>query len=132
MYSISEAAIKTGFTAHTLRYYEKIGLLSSPLRKGGKRRYTEGEIRLLKFMKMLKQTGMSLEDIQEFLKDGCLLENIDSNDIQLKKIQIRVDILKKHLLLLEEQRQEIETVMNVAKVKLETYETMIGDLKGEE
>ncbi|WP_375200744.1 MerR family transcriptional regulator [Lysinibacillus sp. RS11] len=132
MYSISEAAIKIGFTAHTLRYYEKIGLLSSPLRKGGKRRYTEGEIRLLKFMKMLKQTGMSLEDIQEFLKDGCLLENIDSNDIQLKKIQIRVDILKKHLLLLEEQRQEIETVMNVAKVKLETYETMIGDLKGEE
>ncbi|MGG2065161.1 MerR family transcriptional regulator [Bacillus sp. S14(2024)] len=132
MYSISEVATKTGFTAHTLRYYEKIGLLSSPLRKGGKRRYTEGEIRLLKFMKMLKQTGMSLEDIQEFLKDGCLLENIDSNDIQLKKIQIRVYILKKHLLLLEEQKQEIETVMNVAKVKLETYETMIGGLKGEE
>ncbi|WP_276319761.1 MerR family DNA-binding transcriptional regulator [Priestia megaterium] len=26
MYSISEVAMKTGFTAHTLRYYEKIGL----------------------------------------------------------------------------------------------------------
>jgi DNA-binding transcriptional MerR regulator len=66
MYSISEVAIKTGFTAHTLRYYEKIGLLSSPLRKGGKRRYTEGEIRLLKFMKMLKQTGMSLDEMGAF------------------------------------------------------------------
>ncbi|MDN4865387.1 MerR family transcriptional regulator (plasmid) [Priestia megaterium] len=131
MYSISEVAMKTGFTAHTLRYYEKIGLLSSPLRKGGKRRYTEGEIRLLKFMKMLKQTGMSLEDIQEFLKDGCLLENIDSTAIQLKKIQTRADILNKHLLLLEKQKQEIETVMNVTKEKLETYETMIGDLKDE-
>ncbi|MGV7002139.1 MerR family transcriptional regulator [Priestia megaterium] len=131
MYSISEVAMKTGFTAHTLRYYEKIGLLSSPLRKGGKRRYTEGEIRLLKFMKMLKQTGMSLEDIQEFLKDGCLLENIDSVAIQLKKIQTRADILNKHLLLLEKQKQEIETVMNVTKEKLETYETMIGDLKDE-
>jgi DNA-binding transcriptional MerR regulator len=131
MYSISEVATKTGFTAHTLRYYEKIGLLSSPLRKGGKRRYTEGEIRLLKFMKMLKQTGMSLEDIQEFLKDGCLLENIDSTAIQLKKIQTRADILNKHLLLLEKQKQEIETVMNVTKEKLETYETMIGDLKNE-
>ncbi|MDR7246510.1 MULTISPECIES: MerR family transcriptional regulator [Priestia] len=131
MYSISEVATKTGFTAHTLRYYEKIGLLSSPLRKGGKRRYTEGEIRLLKFMKMLKQTGMSLEDIQEFLKDGCLLENIDSTAIQLKKIQTRADILNKHLLLLEKQKQEIETVMNVTKEKLETYETMIGDLKDE-
>jgi DNA-binding transcriptional MerR regulator len=131
MYSISEVAMKTGFTAHTLRYYEKIGLLSSPLRKGGKRRYTEGEIRLLKFMKMLKQTGMSLEDIQEFLKDGCLLENIDSAAIQLKKIQTRADILNKHLLLLEKQKQEIETVMNVTKEKLGTYETMIGDLKNE-
>ncbi|WP_394549321.1 MerR family transcriptional regulator [Priestia aryabhattai] len=131
MYSISEVAMKTGFTAHTLRYYEKIGLLSSPLRKGGKRRYTEGEIRLLKFMKMLKQTGMSLEDIQEFLKDGCLLENIDSAAIHLKKIQTRADILNKHLLLLEKQKQEIETVMNVTKEKLERYETMIGDLKDE-
>jgi DNA-binding transcriptional MerR regulator len=131
MYSISEVAMKTEFTAHTLRYYEKIGLLSSPLRKGGKRRYTEGEIRLLKFMKMLKQTGMSLEDIQEFLKDGCLLENIDSAAIQLKKIQTRADILNKHLLLLEKQKQEIETVMNVTKEKLGTYETMIGDLKNE-
>ncbi|MCM3796799.1 MerR family transcriptional regulator [Priestia megaterium] len=131
MYSISEVATKTGFTAHTLRYYEKIGLLSSPLRKGGKRRYTEGEIRLLKFMKILKQTGMSLEDIQEFLKDGCLLENIGSSAIQLKKIQTRADILNKHLLLLEKQKQEIETVMNVTKEKLGTYETMIGDLKNE-
>lgn len=131
MYSISEVATKTGFTAHTLRYYEKIGLLTSPLRKGGKRRYTEGEIRLLKFMKMLKQTGMSLEDIQEFLKDGCLLENIDSAAIQLKKIQTRADILNKHLLLLEKQKQEIETVMNVTKEKLEAYKTMIGDLKDE-
>ena len=131
LYSISEVATKTGFTAHTLRYYEKIGLLSSPLRKGGKRRYTEGEIRLLKFMKMLKQTGMSLEDIQEFLKDGCLLKNIDSAAIQLKKIQTRADILNKHLLLLEKQKQEIETVMKVTKEKLETYETMIGDLKDE-
>lgn len=131
MYSISEVVMKTGFTTHTLRYYEKIGLLSSPLRKGGKRRYTEGEIRLLKFMKMLKQTGMSLEDIQEFLKDGCLLENIDSAAIQLKKVQTRADILNKHLLLLERQKQEIETVMNLTKEKLETYETMIGDLKDE-
>ncbi|MED3940983.1 MerR family transcriptional regulator [Priestia megaterium] len=131
MYSISEVATKTGFTAHTLRYYEKIGLLTSPLRKGGKRRYTEGEIRLLKFMKMLKQTGMSLEDIQEFLKDGCLLENIDSAAIKLKKIQTRADILNKHLLLLEKQKQEIETVMKVTREKLEAYETMIGDLKDE-
>ena len=44
---------------------------------------------------------------------------------------MRADILNKHLLLLERQKQEIETVMNLTKEKLETYETMIGDLKDE-
>ncbi|MCM2603340.1 MerR family transcriptional regulator [Rossellomorea marisflavi] len=132
MYSISEASFETGFTVHTLRYYEKIGLLSSPLRKGGKRLYTEGELRLLKFVKILKQTGMSLEDIQEYLKDGCLLENIDSATVQLNKIHKRADILKKHLVLLEKQKQKIEKVMSVTKEKLEVYEVMIGNLTDEE
>ena len=59
-------------------------------------------------MKMLKQTGMSLDDIQEFLKDGCLLENIDPTDTQLKKIQTRVDILKKHLLLLKSKNKRLK------------------------
>jgi hypothetical protein len=34
-------------------------------------------------------------------------------------------------ILLEKQKQEIETVMKVTREKLEAYETMIGDLKDE-
>lgn len=131
MHSISEVARQTGFTAHTLRYYEKIGLLSSPLRNGGRRAYTPGEVRMLKFVKILKQTGMSLDDIQEFLQDGCLLENNESERKQLEKIGRRSLILEKHLLTLEEQRQNIDDVIKITKEKLETYKRMTGEIGNE-
>lgn len=78
MYSISEVSRETGFSTHTLRYYEKIGLLPKPSRSSGKRLYTEKDLRMLQFLTMLKSTGMPLEDIKEFLLDGCLLENLQS------------------------------------------------------
>ena len=130
MYSISEVAEKTGFTSHTLRYYEKIGLLSSPIRQGGKRLYSAGDIRLLQFMKVLKNTGMSLEDIQEFLVDGCLLENRDSE--RGNKVLKRMNILKKHLLTLEEQCKEIEMVIKLTEGKLEMYREMLEEVNDED
>ncbi|MBO0959824.1 MerR family transcriptional regulator [Neobacillus sp. MM2021_6] len=125
MFTISEVAKETGFTAHTLRYYEKIGLLSSPIRYGGKRLYTAGDIRLLQFMKVLKNTGMSLEEIQEFLLDGCLLEDEDSEQERTPKVQKRMNILQKHLLTLEQQKKEIEMVIQLTEEKLETYQEML-------
>ena len=125
MFTISEVARETGFTAHTLRYYEKIGLLSSPIRHGGKRLYSAGDIRLLQFMKVLKNTGMSLEEIQEFLVDGCLLESEDSERERTPKIQKRMNILQRHLLTLEQQRKEIEMVIQLTEEKLETYREML-------
>lgn len=38
MYTIGEAAINTGISAHTLRYYEKLGLLPEPERQNGHKR----------------------------------------------------------------------------------------------
>ncbi|WML38375.1 MerR family transcriptional regulator [Neobacillus sp. OS1-2] len=125
MFTISEVAKETGFTAHTLRYYEKIGLLSSPIRHGGKRLYTEGDIRLLQFMKVLKNTGMSLEEIREFLLDGCLLESEDSEQERTPKVQKRMNILQKHLLTLEQQKKEIEMVIQLTEEKLENYQEML-------
>ncbi|MEH7300994.1 MerR family transcriptional regulator [Neobacillus drentensis] len=131
MYSISEVAEQTGFSAHTLRYYEKIGLLSSPTRHGGKRLYTDGEVRLLQFMKVLKNTGMSLEDILEFLVDGCLLENKDAEQDRNAKVQKRKNILEKHLLTLEQQKKELEMVIQLTEEKLATYQDMLEEEQNE-
>jgi len=127
MYSISEVSKQTGFSAHTLRYYEKIGLLATPGRQNGKRQYTAGDIRLLQFMRVLKTTGMSLEDIQEFLLDGCILESEDTTRDRSAKAQKRMAILQKHLLALQEQRKEIDMVIRLTEEKLAVYQDMLEE-----
>lgn len=131
MFSISEVAKETGFSPYTLRYYEKIGLLAKPTRHSGKRKYTVGDIHLLQFIKKLKNTGMSLEDIQEFLLDGCIKESNDSNQEKCTKVQKRIHILQKHLLTLQQQREEIEMVIKLTEEKLVTYQDMIEGDKNE-
>ncbi|PUA39297.1 hypothetical protein C8Z91_10140 [Paenibacillus elgii] len=71
MYSISDIARLSGITAFTLRYYEKIGVLPRPRRQGGKeagiRQYDDSDLRLIRFIHGLKQTGMKLEVIMVFV-----------------------------------------------------------------
>ena len=65
--TIAEAAQRTGLTAHTLRYYERIGLLDPVDRvAGGQRRSTEADLEWLRFLQRLRATGMSIRDMQAF------------------------------------------------------------------
>ncbi|MDX1304510.1 MerR family transcriptional regulator [Photobacterium sp.] len=53
-----------GVSAHTLRYYEKIGLLKEVCRNSsGHRFYTSKDLEWVKFIVRLKDTGMPLEKI---------------------------------------------------------------------
>ena len=68
MYSIHEVCVRTGLTAHTLRYYEKEKLLPSVSRSaGGFRQYSEEDLDTLGVICCLKNTGMSLKDISRFM-----------------------------------------------------------------
>ena len=63
-YSIGEFAQATGLSAHTLRFYEKEGLLSARRGRGGQRYYLDGDLRWVEFIKRLKETGMPLKEIK--------------------------------------------------------------------
>lgn len=66
---IGEAAKRAGVSAPTIRYYEEIGLLSSPARtESGYRRYTESTIEELRFIRKAQGLGFSLEEIGEILQ----------------------------------------------------------------
>lgn len=56
----------TGLSIDTLRYYERIGLIDPPFRKGGQRLYDPDAVRWIDFLKALKATGMSLEDMKRY------------------------------------------------------------------
>ena len=65
-YSISALARKTGLSIHTLRFYEKEGLIHPKRNEtNGYREYGEYEVRELKLIRVMRKTGMSLEDIKD-------------------------------------------------------------------
>ena len=69
MYTIQEVCEKTGLSPHTLRYYEKEGLITGVERsQGGFRQYTDQDLDALGLICCLKNTGMSLQEIARFVQ----------------------------------------------------------------
>ena len=65
--SIQQFAARTGLSADTLRYYEKIGLLRHVARDAsGFRVYGPRDLEWVTFILRLKDTGMPLEDITRY------------------------------------------------------------------
>ena len=65
-YLIGEFAKRTGLTIHTLRYYEKLGLLHPKRTSGNVRYYDQLDERWLAMILRLKATGMPIKDMQRF------------------------------------------------------------------
>jgi DNA-binding transcriptional MerR regulator len=67
--TIQEMARQSGLSEHTLRYYERIGLLTPIPRdhSSGHRRYSADMAVIVESLSCLRGTGMSLEDIRRFL-----------------------------------------------------------------
>lgn len=56
----------TGVSAHTLRYYDSVGLFQVPRTEGGRRAYTEAEIAAVRFVTYLRATGMPIRTIKKY------------------------------------------------------------------
>ena len=73
-YSISEAAKQMGVSVHTLRYYDKEGLLPFVERVNGRRVFKDSDFSWLKIISCLKNTGMPLKEIRRYM-ELCQLDN---------------------------------------------------------
>ncbi len=67
-YTIDQAAEKMGISKHALRYYEREGLLP-PIEKAanGHRRYTDDDLGWVKFLQLLRGTGMPIREMKSFV-----------------------------------------------------------------
>ncbi|MBI4275238.1 MAG: helix-turn-helix domain-containing protein [Rhizobiales bacterium] len=66
---IGRLAALTGVDIETIRYYERIALVSAPARTAGRYRiYGEQHIRRLAFIRCSRELGFSLEDIRHLLR----------------------------------------------------------------
>ena len=61
--TIGELAGRAQVPTSTVRYYERRGLLTPDTRRSGQRRYRPESLRRLVFIGMLKDAGLSIEDI---------------------------------------------------------------------
>jgi DNA-binding transcriptional MerR regulator len=65
--TIAQVAERTGLTPDTLRYYERAGLIERVGRTtGNQRRYAAADLAWLEFLLRLRETGMSITDMQHF------------------------------------------------------------------
>lgn len=73
-YTISEVEARTGLTQHTLRWYERIGLMPHVDRShSGQRRFSDKDLDWLAFVGKLRATGMSVADMvryAELVREG--------------------------------------------------------------
>lgn len=117
-YPIGDIAQRVGLTPRTIRYYEDIGLLNSVKRvEGGRRVYTDDDVRRLKFIKRLKVLGLSLEEMRE-LEELYLTHR--SNDRVLPRL---VELLDRHLGTIESRIEQLA----VLKRDIETYKRHLSE-----
>lgn len=115
-YSISEIAEKMGISVHTLRFYDKQGLLPFVERKNGRRVFKDEDFTWLRVLNCMKNTGMPLKEIREYM-ELCKL-----GDVSLKE---RQEIILKQKAALEEQINFLQYNLKELNYKVWYYEKAI-------
>jgi DNA-binding transcriptional MerR regulator len=103
--TISEVAERTGVTAHTLRYYERIGLLDVPRDSAGRRHYTPDDVDRVVFITRLRQLDMPIRDIQRYFelvlagpatepdRLALLVEHRETVRVRMEALRIALDVV---------------------------------------
>ena len=81
---IGELADRTGTTTPTIRYYESIDLLPAAERqRGGQRRYSEADVRRLRFIRRCRDFGFSVDQVRTLvtLVDDPTRDCVEARDL---------------------------------------------------
>jgi len=112
--SISEAARATGLSAHTLRYYERAGLMLDPVDRAESthRRYSEQDIDWVVMLTRMRKTGMPIRRLLEY---ADLVRAGDGNEEE------RLALLEEHRRAVLEQLQEVASNLEAIDYKIRIY-----------
>lgn len=102
-YSIGQVAAQTGLTVHTLRYYEKEGLLPFVRKSSsGLRMFSDNDLAWLSIIECLKETGMPLKGIKQYIDwfregDATLPQRLEMFKQQQVKVLTQIEQFQKYL-----------------------------------
>ena len=113
--TIAEAAARTGLTAHTLRYYERDGLMLASVDRAvsGHRRYSDRDLTWIEMITRLRSTGMPIRDVRRY---ADLVRAGDGNEAE------RLELLKSHRERVEAQLAEVTGHLRAIDHKIGIYE----------
>lgn len=96
---IGAVAVETGVKVETIRYYERVGLLSAPRRTaGGHRAYDDEHVQRLSFIRRSRDLGFSLDDTRALLELAVARRDCAAKELTLRhlaKVRGKIASLKK-------------------------------------
>ncbi|OTN89734.1 hypothetical protein A5819_002232 [Enterococcus sp. 7E2_DIV0204] len=115
-YKIHEFSKMTGLTPYTLRFYEKEGLITVKRDQNNIRIYDDRNKEWIDFFMHLKKTGMTIENIKQYLVWWYEGDSTNQN---------RLDLLKKQKAIALKEMEQIEEGIDMLDHKIEVYKTRI-------
>ncbi|NHN32749.1 MerR family transcriptional regulator [Paenibacillus agricola] len=116
---ISQLANETGLSIHTLRYYEKEGILPPVKRsENGIRIYDSEDIEWIKFACCLRETGMGIAEMKKFAQ--LVIQGDESKNERIK-------LLRQQNTRTKDQIEQLTRCMELINRKIELYSSPAGD-----
>jgi DNA-binding transcriptional MerR regulator len=114
---IGEVSERYGLSSDTLRYYERIGLISPVNRNDiGIRDYSDLDLRRVEFIKCMRSAGLPIEVLVEYVG---LVQQGDNT------IEARKEILKEQREQLVAKMQEMQNTLDILDHKIGVYENAV-------
>jgi DNA-binding transcriptional MerR regulator len=116
--TIAEVAARTGLSRHTLRYYERDGLMLGVGRAGsGHRRYSERDLGWIELITKLRATGMPIREVRRYAE---LVRAGDGNASE------RLALLRAHRERVRAQLETMATYLDAIDAKISYYAGAAG------
>ncbi|MFD4706336.1 MerR family transcriptional regulator [Gottfriedia sp. NPDC058432] len=122
---INVLAKKMGLSVHTIRFYEKEGLLDSrhvQREENNYRNYSDEAVERLKLIKKFQGIGCSLIELKEILED---------KDKNTRSNQQVIEWISQKIIEIERMRNEYDQMLVTLNIMLEYRKTLDNDLKNE-
>jgi len=117
-YSIGEFSKIVGVSEHTLRYYEKEGLIKVNRDENNVRVYSDKDKLWVETLLHLKKSGMSLKDMKQFIMWGYMGD---------ETMEERLALLKNHRKKVVEEFEKIRQSLEFLDTKINFYENELGN-----
>ena len=112
VYSTGRLAREAGVHVETVRYYERLGLLTAPRRRpSGYRDYGPTDLERLRSIVRLKEFGFTLKEIRQLL-DECADADATCGNLQVH-FRSKLQQLRQEIMVLEARCQTIERAVSM-------------------